>query len=202
MRLSVSLLVAASLFAQGHEKTPKAPDRPNNENQYRQRGQTRPADESQSWTRGRLGTQKPIPERSAEHTGILIDASCDDRTALNLSRAPEQPDLARPPSPNESKGSGSPPADALAHQTPDLIARQPDRSCSITGSTRGYALLTPDGRLLNLDEGGNTFVTQALFSNPAGRAMLNGSGPGLKPEVTLRGRVQGDRLIVEKILKL
>jgi hypothetical protein len=197
MRPFVLLLSAASLFAQGREKTPKAPDNPNNENQYRQRGQTRPADESQSWTRGRLGTQKPIPEKSAEHTGILIDASCDDRTALNLSRAPEQPDLAPSPGPSRPKGSGTPPAGA-----PDVVARQPDRSCSITGSTRGYALLTPEGRLLNLDEGGNTFVTQALPSNPAGRAMLNGSGPGLKPQATLRGRVQGDRLIVEKILKL
>ena len=33
-------------------------------------------------------------------------------------------------------------------------------------------------------------------------AMLDGSGSGIKPRVTLRGRVHGDRFIVDKIVKL
>ena len=82
------------------------------------------------------------------------------------------------------------------------MTRQPDRSCAVNGATRGFALLMPDGRLLNLDEGGNTMAIQGIHSIPAGRAMLNGTGGALKPQVTLRGRVQGDRLIVEKILKI
>jgi len=179
MRLAVFALAAASLFGQIQDK--HAAD-----NQNRDRGQTRPADESQSWTRGRLGAQAPLPEKSGTYNGILIDATCSDRTALNLGRAPEQHETAQP--------------DPKTEQPPDTAARMPDRSCAITGGTRGFALLTADGRLLNLDEGGNTYANQALYSSAAGRAMMNGTGGGVKPQSTIRGRVQGDRLIVEKIL--
>jgi hypothetical protein len=182
-------LAVASLWGQ-HEA----------QNQNRDRGQTRPADQSQSWTRGRLGTQAPLPGKTATYTGTLIDASCDDRSALNLGRAPEQQNVAPPPNPEAPKGGAAPPPEVAAQQTPETLARQPDRTCSITAGTRGFAFLTTDGRLLNLDEGGNTLANQALYSNSAGRAMINGSGPALKPQATVTGRVWGDRLIVAKIL--
>jgi hypothetical protein len=199
MRVLFLLFLSYSAFAQS-----------TNPNQVRDRGQTRPPDESQSWTRGRLGTQQPVPYKLQEFSGILVDASCEDRSALNLQQQPSQPALATPvsapqPAPGvkvDAKTAQRERADAMAHQTPDVVTRQPDRSCSINGSTRGFALLMSNGRLVNLDEGGNTMVMQGVHSTAAGRAMLNGTGGGLKPQVTLRGRVQGDRLIVEKILKL
>src|SRR3954451_8076685 len=73
-----------------------------NPNQVRDRGQTRPADESQSWTRGRLGTQQPIPYKVQEFSGILVDASCDDRSSLNLHEQPARPALAKQDSPTQS----------------------------------------------------------------------------------------------------
>jgi hypothetical protein len=199
MKLIALLLLGLSAFAQS-----------TNPNQVRDRGQTRPADESQSWTRGRLGTQQPIPYKLQEFSGILVDASCDDRSSLNLHQQPAQPAMAKQDSTTQSapkvkvdaKTMERERADAMAHQTPDLITRQPDRSCAVNGATRAFALLMPEGRLVNLDEGGNTMAFQGIQSTAAGRAMLNGTGGALKPQVTLRGRIHGDRVIVEKILKL
>jgi len=196
----VFLLAAAAACAQ-------------NANQVRDRGQTRPQDESQSWTRGRLGTQKPLPKGIQDYAGILVDGTCSDRSVLNLREKPSPQTMATPPSPpSGSEGSSSgisvdsktmenERADAMEHQMPDLKSRQADPTCAITGGTREFALLLPDGRLLNLDEGGATYAAQTLNSLPEGRALLNGTGGGVKPQVTLRGRVQGDRLIVEKVLK-
>ena len=190
MRLLPFLLLSYSIFGQS-----------TNPNQVRDRGQTRPQDESQSWTRGRLGTQQPIPYKLHDFSGILVDASCDDRSVLNLQQQPVEA-LPQPAPKNNARAGQKLNADAVAHQPPDVVTRQPDRSCAISGATRGFALLMPDGRLLNLDEGGNTMAIQGIQSTAAGRAMLNGTGGAVKPLATLRGRVQGDRLIVEKILKL
>lgn len=74
-----------------------------------------------------------------------------------------------------------------------------DPSCGITGETSAYAVLTDGGRLLNLDHGGNTKAGQAIHSNAAGRDMLNGKIPAIKPKVTIRGRVEGDRATVENL---
>jgi hypothetical protein len=129
---------------------------------------------------------------------MLIDASCGDRTAWNLRLPPE-------PLPEDSvrdRATANTPPDVTEQLTEDTVARQNDRTCAVTGGTRAFALLTSEGRLLNLDEGGNTLVVQRLHSIPAGRAMLNGAGPGIKPFVTIHGRAQGDRLIVGKILKM
>jgi hypothetical protein len=200
------VLFSLAAFAQTDQKT-------SNENMVRDRGQTRPPDQSQSWNRGRIGTQQPLPHGFLTLSGTLVDGSCDDRTTLNLRQPPTQPTPATTPSQPQGKpGSASgvtvdaktlqtERADVMPHQTPDLLLRQPDLSCAITGSTRAFALLLPDGRLLNLDEGGVTLATQAMNSLPEGRAVLNGTGPGIKPQVTLRGQVQGDRLIVQKIVK-
>jgi hypothetical protein len=90
-------------------------------------------------------------------------------------------------------------ADVLDHQVPDLFTRQPDDSCAITGDTKAFALLTDKGRLLNLDEGGNTWAWQAVQSSNAGRAVLNGSGSGFKPHAVVKGEIWADQLIVQSL---
>jgi hypothetical protein len=187
MRAIVFLLAAASVAAFA---------------QTLPRGQTPVPDQSQNWTHGRLGTQNPIIGKLVDLTGTLVDASCGDRSAFNLARPPEHPDIAPPPSPSQKMGGAVPPPDVASHLNRDLVTREFDESCAITGSTREFALVTPQGRLLNLDEGGNTLAAQAIYANSAGRAMLNGTRGGLKPQATVRGRVDGDRLIVDKIVKL
>jgi hypothetical protein len=200
MRALGVLLLAVAAFGQ-------------NANQVRDRGQTRPADESQSWSRGRLGTQQPLPKGIQQYSGILVDATCSDRTALNLREKPMAPTMAQTTSaPQGSEGSASGVSvdaktmqtergDVMAHHVPDLVGRQPDSSCAVTGSTREFALLTNEGRLLNLDHGGTTYAWQEIHGLPEGRALLNGSGGAIKPQVVVRGRVQGDLLIVDRFLK-
>jgi hypothetical protein len=161
----------------------------------RPRGQSGPPDESQSWTRGRLGTHNPIPGKLITMNGILIDASCDDRTAMNLARPPEKPPAEAADTHGAHAGSADRSENAHVHPSDD-------RTCAVTKGTRSFAFLMTEGRLLNLDEGGNTMVVQALSANPDGRAMLSGEAAGIKPRVSLRGRVHGDRFIVEKIVKL
>jgi len=89
--------------------------------------------------------------------------------------------------------------DELEHQVPDLRMRQPDPSCAITGATRGFAFLLPDGRLVNLDEGANTYAMEAIMATPGGRAMMNGTRPGLKLRAQIRGRLSSDRLAVDSL---
>jgi hypothetical protein len=90
-------------------------------------------------------------------------------------------------------------ADVLMHQVRDLYSRQPDMTCGVTGDTKAFALLTESGRLLDLDEGGNTWASQTVQSTDAGRRLLNGKGPAIKPRVTVTGRIFGDRLVVESL---
>lgn len=189
MKLAAFLLMAGLLGAQEKDRA-------------RPRGQSGPPDESQSWTRGRLGTQNPAPGKLTNLDGLLVDASCDDRSALNLNKRPDPAQLASVQSAERTAPAAKAPVDAHAEHPHDPATHQTDRSCAITGATRAFALLTKEGRLLNLSEGGNTLAMQALHANPDGRAMLNGTGGGIKPQVTVRGRVHGDRVIVEKIVKL
>jgi hypothetical protein len=90
-------------------------------------------------------------------------------------------------------------ADVLQHQVRDLYSRQPDNSCGITGDTKEFALLTDQGRLLNLDPGGNTWAWQAVQSSDDGRALLNGTGSSFKPRVTIKGQIWTDQLVVEHL---
>ncbi|HEY7391183.1 MAG TPA: hypothetical protein VH640_21890 [Bryobacteraceae bacterium] len=90
-------------------------------------------------------------------------------------------------------------ADVLQHQVRDLYSRQPDDSCGITGDTKAFALLTDQGRLLNLDEGGNTWAAQAVQSSEEGHALLNGMGSSFKPRVTIKGEIYADQLVVEHL---
>ena len=187
----------------------------NTENQVRDRGQTRTADESQSFDRGHLGRQPAIASKPVTVRGMLVDASCVDRSAANLFQTPQSPNSppAQPASTNRGGVSShgvsvngstaqSERADVMAHQVADMRARAYDPTCAVTGSTRGLAFLTGDGRLLNLDEGGNTLALDRLDSSAAGRAMLNGTGPSLKPKLTAEGTIHGDRLIVSRIVRL
>jgi hypothetical protein len=186
------------------------------ENQVRDRGQTRTQDETQTLDRGRLGRQEAMPSKPLTLHGILVDGSCMDRTAANLSRPPHPP-VMPPAQGSAGSGSGGISASGIAvdgstlerersdvtiHQVPDLRSRISDSACSVTGNTFGYAILTDNGRLLVLDEGGNTLVGERVQSSRAGRAMLNGTGTPLKPRATIRGTIHGDRLIVSKILNL
>ena len=90
-------------------------------------------------------------------------------------------------------------SDVLEHQVPDLHARQMDPTCAITGNTHGYAIVLKDGRMLNLDDGGNTYANVAVQGSAAGRAMLNGNGGGVKPNVTIKGNMRADRVVVQSL---
>ncbi|MDR3698194.1 MAG: hypothetical protein P4L56_01085 [Candidatus Sulfopaludibacter sp.] len=155
-------------------------------------------------------------------TGMLFDAGCKDRSSLNLSTPAESLTAAMPVETTAeshaaagAKNSGSAAsahgitvdaktltaerADIVLHQVPDLTTRQADPSCAVTGGTFGYAVRLDDGRILNLDEGGNTLAAEAVLASKDGRAMLNGAAYGFKPRVKMTGRVRGDRFMVEQI---
>jgi hypothetical protein len=148
--------------------------------------------------------------------GILLDATCQDRTSLNLRTAPATAPAAAPAAAKtsqagaisakgvhvDSQTADRERADALAKQTADLRTRQQDANCAVTGATVSFAVLLDDGRLLNLDEGGNTLAGQAVQASPAGSAMLNGNAAPFKPGVTLLGRPERERVVVEKIVRL
>jgi hypothetical protein len=91
-------------------------------------------------------------------------------------------------------------SDVLEHQVPDLHSRQMDPTCAITGATHGFAIVLKDGgRMLNFDDGGNTFATETVQGSAAGRAMLNGNGGGFKPDVVVKGRIRADRVVVQSL---
>lgn len=158
------------------------------------------------------GRAETAHQKSKDLHGILVDASCQDRTSLNLRTAPAAAPTAGPANqsgPVTAKGvtvdgqtADRERSDALAKQTADLRTRQQDPSCAVTGATVSFAVLLDDGRLLNLDEGGNTMAGQAVQASPAGKAMLNGDAAPFKPWVTIVGRPDRDRVVVEKIVKL
>jgi hypothetical protein len=89
--------------------------------------------------------------------------------------------------------------DVMPHQVPDLMSRQSDPTCAVRANTRAYALLLPNGRLLDLDEGGNTFANVAVDGSSAGRAMLAGQAPGMKPQTVVKGRLMGDKIVATSV---
>ena len=144
--------------------------------------------------------------------GVLIDASCRDFSRFNLSQPPQA--LPAPAKEGNAKAGGGATAsgitveartlnaeraDAMPHQVADLASRQSDPTCAIKGDTHAYALLLPDGRVADLDEGGNTFADAAVKADPRGRAMLAGQAPGFKPIVTVTGRVQGSKIVASAV---
>ena len=169
----------------------------------------------QTSTSGRRANRLAVPSGLVTVEGTLLDAGCRDRDALNLRRPPETLQQEAPAQP-QSAAQNNPPAtgavsakgisvnadtiDAersgvMESHVPGMFQRQIDPTCAITGSTTSFAVLTDQGRLVDLDEGGNTLAQEAVQSTSAGRAMLNGQGPGVKPRVKVKGQLRGDRLI-------
>jgi len=89
--------------------------------------------------------------------------------------------------------------DVLEHQAPDLRSRQMDPTCAITGATHSFALVLDNGRMLNLDDGGNTFANEAVQGNPQGRTMMSGNGGGFKPLAVVKGNIHADRVMVQSL---
>jgi hypothetical protein len=88
----------------------------------------------------------------------------------------------------------------LEHQVPDLRSRQLDPTCAITGATHSFALvLTENGRMLNLDDGGNTFANEAVQGSPDGRTMMSGKGGGFKPAAVVKGNIHADKVVVQTL---
>ena len=142
-----------------------------------------------------------------EMHGTLIDAGCRDRSAVNLAQPPERFIPAVPVQPPASgsgitvdtKTANSERADVVMHQVPDLATRQADPTCAITGGTRAYALLLDNGKLLDLDEGGNTFASEAVYATLRGRDLLNGKAYGFKPRVTVKGRIHAGKVLTDSV---
>jgi hypothetical protein len=160
----------------------------------------------------RIGRDELMPIEPQVVAGMLVDASCQERALLNLRQRPELYPAPLPKQPSggvsafgvtvDARTADLERQEALEHQVPDLRMRQPDPTCAITGSTSSFALLLDDGRLLNLDQGGNTMASEFLHADPAGRALLNGAGPALKPRVTIKGRLRSTRVTVEQFVKV
>jgi hypothetical protein len=159
------------------------------------------------------GGAAPSAQTPAILRGILIDAACRDFSRYNLRLSPQA--LPAPAKESDTKTVGgnatasgitvdartldAERADAMPHQVADLVSRQSDPTCAIKGNTHAYALLLADGRVADLDEGGNTFADAAVKADPQGRAMLAGQGPGFKPIVTVTGHVQGSRIVASAV---
>ncbi len=158
-------------------------------------------------TSTRLGVSEASLLRLPQpYSGTLIDAGCSNRTSFNLSVPPERLAPAEAAAPSNAPASGvsvSPEtlaaerADIIPHQVPDILTRQTDPTCSVMANTAAFALLLANGQLVNLDPGGNTFAWQAIQSSEGGRALLNGTGPGLKPSAEMVGFLSGSTLVVQ-----
>src|SRR5690348_14538387 len=70
-------------------------------NESRDRGQTPVQDPTQTLVRGRVGHQDPFPKGPLVISGMLVDGSCEDRSALNLRQRPEATPA---PAPQQSNG--------------------------------------------------------------------------------------------------
>ncbi|MFY9724051.1 MAG: hypothetical protein WB579_22640 [Bryobacteraceae bacterium] len=145
--------------------------------------------------------------------GVLIDAGCRDFSRFNLRLSPQA--LPAPANDTNAKAASNGTtasgitvdahtldaerADVMPHQIADLVSRQSDPTCAIKGNTHAYALLLADGRVADLDEGGNTFADAAVKADERGRAMLAGQGPGFKPIAIVTGHVQGSRIVASAV---
>jgi hypothetical protein len=160
--------------------------------------------------RGRIGTQAPLSRGPLTWTGRLVDAGCPNRGGFFLGMSSGQAAAVQPDAPAAEPTSASgisvspetaqaERGDALAHQVPDLRTRQEDYACAITGMTRAFALVLPDGQLKNLDEGGNTMALEAFEHSSQGQAVLSGFMQGSKPRASVTGAARGDHIIAENI---
>ncbi len=174
---------------------------------------------SQTPGAGRRANQLDVPAGLVTVQGILVDGGCRDRDSVNLGlppenmqqQAPAQPPVAPRSNPSatsavsaagisvDSATIDAQRAGVMEAQVPGMFERQTDPTCAITGNTTSFAVLADNGRLLDLDQGGNTLALVAVQSTSAGRAMQNGQGPGLKPRVTVNGQLRGDRLVARDV---
>jgi hypothetical protein len=158
-----------------------------------------------------------VPSGQVTLRGILIDAGCPDLQTTNLREPPETLQAEVPAQPPNAAQNNPPAAGpisakgvtvdaatvkaerdgAMESRVPGLFERQADPTCAITGSTTSFALLTDNNRLLDLDAGGNTLAIEAVQSTSGGRAVLNGQGPGVKPQVSATGQIRAGVLITK-----
>jgi hypothetical protein len=171
-------------------------------NQSIDRGKAVPAPND----RGKFHTERGLAPAASSFHGVLLDGSCAELATLNLRDTPmRQPAVTPQGTANRSKLEAKGAtiererADAMAQQVRDQYGRQPDLSCAVTAGTSGFAVLLDNGRLVDLDSGGAMHALEALRSSSQGRAMLDGSGPALKPRVQLSGWVSGTRLITQSV---
>ena len=142
----------------------------------------------------------------ATWSGTLLDASCTDRSLENL-RAQPADVLATDKAPQKNpvgikvdpKTMQAERAEATLPRTPDHASRYSSAGCALTADTKAFLLLMGDGKLLTLDEGGNTLAFEAFQASPAGAAILNGKVGGLKPKATIKGVLAGGRLRVRSL---
>lgn len=188
-------------------------DRTSRENMVRIREQTPTQGPGETLNRGRIGSQASVPIGAQTWTGVLVDAGCPNRDAVALSGVPAGTLATEPGGATATPRTGGGAhgiavsgqtlerqrSDAMAQQVPDLRARNTDPACSVTATTRGFALYLPDGALKNLDEGGNTLAAVAFEGSPQGQAVMNGKSLGDKPRASVKGVMQGDRIIVQDI---
>jgi hypothetical protein len=160
-----------------------------------------------------------VPSGLVTVRGILIDGGCRYRQYANLRKPPETLPEEAPAQPPDAAQNNPPPTGAVsvkgisvnastidAERTgvmethvAGMFERQSDPTCAVTGSTTSFAILTDDGHLVDLDPGGNTLALVAVQATDAGRAMLNGLGPGVKPRVVVKGQFRGDRLVAQDL---
>jgi hypothetical protein len=150
--------------------------------------------------------------------GVLVDAGCPNRSSLGRQQAPAASGKQAKVGERGSAGREKPVqgkaeegghahsaaeharhADVEAHQVPDVRSRQTDSSCAISGATSAYALLLPNGNLLNLDQGGNTQAAAAFQATPEGQAVLSGKKRSAKPRAEIKARRRADNLVVESL---
>lgn len=170
---------------------------------------------AQAQSKGEEKEAATLPSHDSKVEGLLIDAGCRYRNVWNMTRQAEPLKAAIAPTGRQSVG-GAQPQSNLVNVDPKIIdqeradamqvisnsdsaVRQADPTCAIKGSTRAFALLLPTGRLLDLDDGGNTYAAAMVSSTPEGRAMLNAQAGGFKPRVRITGSIEGDRLVTENL---
>jgi hypothetical protein len=144
----------------------------------------------------------PVDQRGPAESPNESATETADRAKLGYATAqsqPRNPPVSASGITVDSKTLETERSDVLQLQVPDRIARQEDPACGITGHTSSFAFLMDNGRLLNLDAGGNVWAWQAVQATSAGQAMLSGKGPAVKPQVTIQGTIEGDKLLVDQL---
>ena len=155
-------------------------------------------------------TVPAAPRDVKSWTGTLIDSGCRDRSLDNL-RAPaaDTPAVAATAPANPPKGISvttqvvtAERSRATMPDTPDHASRYSSTSCALTAETKAFALLLPNGQLMELDEGGNTLAFDAFQSTAAGAAILNGKVGGVKPQAKVTGLQSGPRIKTHSVIFL